>query len=153
MAGVEVSRGERPHYTLTTSYMTAPVPSEQSDLATQANVRWNIDEGWTGRARDGLSLGGSTEVHTTGLNSTAKGVLIGMLSAFGSAGLVGFILCLVYFFRFTNRGRIILDRIGRPGEYDDEQAFLREEEDALTDMDDLQRAEYLRAKGGLSQHA
>jgi hypothetical protein len=41
----------------------------------------------------------------------------------------------------------LLDRIGRPGEYDDEQAFAREEADALETMDELQRAEYLRAKG------
>ena len=41
----------------------------------------------------------------------------------------------------------MLDRIGRPGEYDDEQAFLREEEVALESMDDLARSEYLRAKG------
>lgn len=70
-----------------------------------------------------------------------------MLSAFGSAALVALILAAVYFFRYTNNGRIFLDRIGRPGEYDDEQAFLREEEEALTEMDDLQRSEYLRAKG------
>ena len=82
-----------------------------------------------------------------GLNSTGKGILIGMLSAFGSAGIVALILSIVYFFRFTNRGRIFLDRIGRPGEYDDDQAFLREEEEALEEMDDLQRTEYLRAKG------
>lgn len=39
--------------------------------------------------------------------------------------------------------------MGRPGEYDDEQALVREEADALEDMDDLQRVEYLRAKGKL----
>jgi hypothetical protein len=86
-------------------------------------------------------------VNAMGLSSTGKGILIGMLSAFGSAAFVAFIMALIYFFRWTNRGRIFLDSIGRPGEYDDEQAFLREEEDALENMDDLQRAEYLRAKG------
>ncbi|KAI9861539.1 MAG: Rsp5p-dependent ubiquitination, sorting of cargo proteins at the multivesicular body [Pleopsidium flavum] len=69
-----------------------------------------------------------------------------MLSAFGSAAVVALIFAFVYFFRYTNRGRIILDRIGRPGEYDDEQALAREEADALEEMDELQRAEYLRAK-------
>lgn len=39
-----------------------------------------------------------------------------------------------------------MDRIGRPGEYDDEQQYLREEAEALEEMDDLQRTEYLRAK-------
>lgn len=82
-----------------------------------------------------------------GLNSTGKGILIGMLSAFGSAALVGLIIAIVYFFRYTGRGRILLDRMSRPGEYDDEQAFLREEEEALAEMDDMQKAEYLRAKG------
>jgi hypothetical protein len=41
----------------------------------------------------------------------------------------------------------MLDRIGRPGEFDDEQAFAREEEAALESMDDLARSEYMRAKG------
>ena len=81
--------------------------------------------------------------------STGKGILIGMLSAFGSAALVVLVFATFYFFRYTNRGRIFLNRIGRPGEYDDEQAWAREEADALEDMDDLQRAEYLRAKGML----
>lgn len=79
--------------------------------------------------------------------STGKGILIGMLSAFGSAAFVVLVFAIFYFFRYTNRGRIFLHRMGRPGEYDDEQALAREEADALEDMDDLQRAEYLRAKG------
>lgn len=81
------------------------------------------------------------------MSSTGKGILIGMVSAFGSAAVVGLIIAVIYFFRYTSRGQIFLDRIGRPGEYDDEQAFLREEEEALEEMDDLQRATYLRAKG------
>ncbi|EME48026.1 hypothetical protein DOTSEDRAFT_69830 [Dothistroma septosporum NZE10] len=87
-----------------------------------------------------------TTISAFGLNSTGKGILIGMLSAFGSAALVGIIIAVVYFFRYTNRGRIFLDRINRPGEFDDEQSFLREEEDALAEMSDLERAEYFRAK-------
>ena len=83
-------------------------------------------------------------------DSTGKGILIGMLSAFGSAAFVVLVFATFYFFRYTNRGRIILHRIGRPGEYDDEQAWMREEANALEDMDDLQRAEYLRAKGMLT---
>lgn len=79
--------------------------------------------------------------------STGRGVLIGLLSAFGSAAFVVLIFAVFYFFRHTNRGRIFLDRLGRPGEYDDEQAFAREEAEALEEMDDLQRVEYLRAKG------
>lgn len=79
--------------------------------------------------------------------STGRGILIGILSAFGSAGVAVAVLAIFFFFRYTNRGRILLDRIGRPGEYDDEQAFAREEAEALESMDELQRTEYLRAKG------
>jgi hypothetical protein len=79
--------------------------------------------------------------------STGKGILIGILSAFGSAGVAVIVLAIFFFFKYTQRGRVILDRIGRPGEYDDEQAFAREEADALEWMDELQRTEYLRAKG------
>ncbi|PGH30791.1 protein SSH4 [[Emmonsia] crescens] len=80
------------------------------------------------------------------VGSTGKGILIGILSAFGSAGVAIIVLAVFFFFRYTQRGRIILDRIGRPGEYDDEQAFAREEAEALETMDELQQAEYLRAK-------
>ncbi|KAL8657989.1 MAG: hypothetical protein Q9226_001373 [Calogaya cf. arnoldii] len=78
--------------------------------------------------------------------STSRGVLIGLLSAFGSAAFVVLVFAIFYFFRHTTRGRILLDRLGRPGEYDDEQAFAREEAEALEHMDDLQKTEYLRAK-------
>ncbi|EEP82256.1 conserved hypothetical protein [Uncinocarpus reesii 1704] len=80
------------------------------------------------------------------VGSTGKGILIGILSAFGSAGIAVVVLAVFFFFRYTRRGRIILDRIGRPGEYDDEQAFAREEAEALESMDELQHAEYMRAK-------
>ncbi|KAK3359884.1 concanavalin A-like lectin/glucanase domain-containing protein [Lasiosphaeria hispida] len=80
--------------------------------------------------------------YSPGLN----GIIIGLLSSFGSAILIACIFLVFYFFRFTASGRILLDRIGRPGEYDDEQAFAREEAEALENMDDMQRTEYLRAK-------
>lgn len=83
------------------------------------------------------------------MSATGKGILIGMLSAFGSALLIVIILVLVYLLGYTNRGRILLDRLGRPGEYDDEQQFLKEEAEALEHMDDIQKSEYLRAKGEL----
>jgi hypothetical protein len=89
-------------------------------------------------------------VQGNGGGSTINGVVIGLLSSFGSAILVALIFAIVYFFRYTSSGRIILDRIGRPGEYDDEQAYAREEAEALEEMDDLQRAEYLRAKGKIT---
>lgn len=82
-----------------------------------------------------------------GVSSTGKGILIGMLSAFGSALFIALVLSIIYFFRYTSRGRILLDRLGRPGEFDDEQAFVREEAEALEQMDELQRTEYMRAKG------
>jgi hypothetical protein len=85
-------------------------------------------------------------ITAAGNGSTGRGILIGMLSAFGSALLIACVFLLVYFFKYTPRGRIFLDRVGRPGQYDDEQAQLREEAEALENMDDLQRQEYMRAK-------
>lgn len=82
----------------------------------------------------------------TSPSSAINGVIIGLLSSFGSAILIALIFLVVYFFRYTASGRIILDRIGRPGEYDDEQAFAREEAEALEVMDEMQRTEYMRAK-------
>ncbi|KAL4895686.1 concanavalin A-like lectin/glucanase domain-containing protein [Aspergillus ambiguus] len=90
--------------------------------------------------------GGLTSVSGNTSGSTGKGILIGILSAFGSAAVAVVVLAIFFFFKYTRRGRIILDRIGRPGEYDDEQAFLREEAEALEAMDDLSRSEYSRAK-------
>lgn len=78
--------------------------------------------------------------------STGRGILIGLLSALGSAGVAIVVLTIIVFFKYTQRGRILLDRIGRPGEFDDEEAFAREEAEALETMDDLSRTEYLRAK-------
>lgn len=92
-------------------------------------------------------IDGELTMNTSQMSSTGKGILVGMLSAFGSAAFVAIVFAIIYFFKYTAHGRIFLDRIGRPGEYDDEQAFLKEEAEALEEMDDLQRAEYLRAKG------
>ncbi|PSK36166.1 hypothetical protein B9Z65_5981 [Elsinoe australis] len=135
--------------TMQTSYI--PQPQETPSFRAPGSHRGAI--GGYGGAGHLAAAGRITQdqqravgVRMMDLNSTGKGILIGMLSAFGSAALIALILTIVYFFRFTNRGRIFLDRIGRPGEYDDEQAFLREEEEALAEMDDLQRTEYLRAK-------
>jgi hypothetical protein len=85
--------------------------------------------------------------YSSNIGSTAKGIMIGIFSVLGAAGVVLFIAAIVYYFRYTQNGRIFLDRITRPGEYDDEQQFAKEEAEALEEMDDLQRAEYLRAKG------
>lgn len=80
------------------------------------------------------------------MTTPLDGIVIGLLSSLGSAVIVAMIFLVIYFFRHTASGRIFLDRIGRPGEYDDEQAFAREEAEALETMDDMQRTEYLRAK-------
>lgn len=87
-----------------------------------------------------------SEVRIQRNDATLNGVMIGLLSSFGSAVLIALIFLIVYFFRYTSSGRILLDRIGRPGEYDDEQAYAREEAEALEVMSDIERQEYLRAK-------
>jgi hypothetical protein len=84
---------------------------------------------------------------TSSLGSTAKGIMIGIFSVLGAAGICLIIAAVIYYFRYTQQGRIFLDRISRPGEYDDEQQFAKEEAEALEDMDDIQRVEYMRAKG------
>lgn len=99
-----------------------------------------------------MQLWDEPQFHATrGVSNTGKGILIGMMSAFGAALLITLVLAMIYFFRYTNRGRIILDRIGRPGEFDDEQAFAKEEAQALDSMDEIQRLEYTRAKGEAKQ--
>ena len=120
---------------LAISLLSEVTPTAQQDVMAAATM-------------DVPRLAGSNIIHIHGrTSSTGKSILIGMLSAFGSAALFVFLFALVYFFRHTSRGRILLDRFGRPGEYDDEQALAREEAEALEEMDDFQRAEYMRAKG------
>lgn len=134
---------QEPLQDVPTSLATSYIPSQTYSGRLPGRSFYDINNGhlsWQPPARIPTS-----ESH--GLSSTGKGILIGMLSAFGSAALVGLIIAIVYFFRYTGRGRILLDRMSRPGEYDDEQAFLREEEEAMAEMDDMQKAEYLRAKG------
>lgn len=129
-----------PPATLSTSYIPSPTITLVLDTAAQVLAApTQLTRSTT-----------SDDMAQIARSSTSKGVLIGMLSAFGSAALVAIILAIVFFFRYTQQGRIFLDRIGRPGEFDDEQAFLREEAEALEEMDDLQRMEYMRAKGMLS---
>jgi hypothetical protein len=98
------------------------------------------------QGNDAASHRSTGTLHLYG-TATGKGILIGLLSALGSAIVVFVILSIVFFFRYTQQGRIFLDRIGRPGEFDDEAAFAKEEEEALERMNDGERLEYLRAKG------
>jgi hypothetical protein len=91
-------------------------------------------------------------VRATDIGSTAKGIMIGIFSVLGAAGVCLIIASVIYYFRYTQQGRIFLDRLSRPGEYDDEQQYAKEEAEALEDMDDLQRTEYMRAKGMSQRH-
>ncbi|KAG6013861.1 Rsp5p-dependent ubiquitination, sorting of cargo proteins at the multivesicular body, partial [Claviceps pusilla] len=79
-------------------------------------------------------------------SSALTGVVIGLVSSFGSIILIALVVFIFWASGCAGSGRIILDRLGRPGEYDDEQAFAREEAEALETMDDMARTEYLRAK-------
>lgn len=128
--------------------MAAGAPTPPSTLSTSilrlSPTSLRPDPAWREPPHEGTNI----VINISSNNdSTGKGILIGMLSAFGSAAFVVLVFAIFYFFRYTSRGRIFLDRIGRPGEYDDEQALAKEEAEALEQMDDLQRVEYLRAKG------
>lgn len=149
---MQIYAATRPH-TAISSFKPSLVPSTLSTSLSSHIVRpTSIANSHGFGERPTLQPGHSvlsSVVINISAGSTGKGILIGIISAFGSAGIAVLILAIFFFFRYTNRGRIILDRIGRPGEYDDEQAFAREEADALESMDELQRTEYLRAKGEL----
>ncbi|KAI1937188.1 Protein ssh4 [Ophidiomyces ophidiicola] len=136
--------------TLTTSILnTQPTPPPYSPITPRYHPYLQA----LGPARYGyppsrVSTGDRTAMLSVSGNvgSTGKGILIGILSALGSAGVAVIVLAIFFLLRYTQSGRIILDRLGRPGEFDDEQAFAREEAEALESMDELQQAEYLRAK-------
>jgi hypothetical protein len=131
------------HTTLLTSLLSpTPTPLSQ-DAPDNMQIVFSSPESATAP----LWQQPSGDVHVQRSDSTINGVVIGLLSSFGSAILIALIFLIVYFFKYTSSGRILLDRLGRPGEYDDEQAYAREEAEALEEMDDLQRTEYLRAKG------
>ncbi|KAJ5285041.1 hypothetical protein N7524_000347 [Penicillium chrysogenum] len=126
------------------STLPLPTPTQSDTSLSQQQIQANLQNvisslSMESRPEPMLASGNSS-------GSTGKGILIGILSAFGSAAVAFIVLAIFFFFKYTRQGRIMLDRIGRPGEYDDEQAFLREEEAALESMDDLARSEYLRAK-------
>ncbi|KAL2401254.1 Protein SSH4 [Exophiala dermatitidis] len=143
--GAEQIQHERLAMTFDTSI--PPTPTSLTSDSTSV-PHFNDPSTWRqGRFRsatDGPT--GSIVINISDGGSTGRGILIGVLSAFGSAGIAVLVLAIVFFFKYTSKGRILLDRIGRPGEFDDEQAFAQEEADALETMDELQRAEYLRAK-------
>jgi hypothetical protein len=148
MRGYEASGPVGAPSTLTTSVIrnptsfpspSTPLPSTDADLVAK-NVE-HLLLSLTSQS-DGALVG----VSGNSSGSTGKGILIGVLSAFGSATVAVLVLAIFFFFKYTRRGRIFLDRMGRPGEFDDEQAFAREEAEALETMDDMTRSEYMRAK-------
>lgn len=124
--------------------LTAPLTTLTKSYTSTAPSATDHRLPWRDSPSDSTNLSISLRSHD---GSTGKGILIGMLSAFGFGAIVILVSTIFYFFKYTLRGRIFLDRIGRPGAFDDEQALAREEADALEHMDDLERGEYLRAKG------
>ncbi|PKS11665.1 hypothetical protein jhhlp_001816 [Lomentospora prolificans] len=86
---------------------------------------------------------GSSSSDTVGV------IVVAILSSFASAILIALAFAALYLYRFPSRSGW-LDFLGTPGEFDDEQAFLKEEEEALETMDEMQRTEYLRAKAFIS---
>ena len=85
-------------------------------------------------------------------SSAFTGVIIGLVSSFGSIILIAVVVFIFWASGCAGSGRILLDRLGRPGEYDDEQEFARQEAEALETMDEMARTEYLRAKGRRACH-
>lgn len=135
--------------TLRTSYYPHPEHTSISETPiTKFNgIDWDVitpntpQKSWQQQARIT-----DTPPHR-GMTSQGKGVIIGICSAFGSLVVVALLVCVVYFFRFSDTGRIFLDRLANPGEFDDEQQFMREEGEAMAAMTESERQEWLRAKG------
>lgn len=88
----------------------------------------------------------------TSSSSAFTGVIIGLVSSFGSIILISLIIFIIWVSGCVGSGRILLDRFNRPGEYDDEQAFAREEAEALENMDEMAKAEYMRAKSFIAHN-
>lgn len=148
--GAEQIQHERLAMTFETSFQPSPTPlsSDPTSISSLSNPHGDWRPGRFRPPTDGSPT--SIVINISDGGSTGRGILIGILSAFGSAGVAVLVLAVFFFFKYTSRGRILLDRIGRPGEFDDEQAFAHEEAEALETMDELQRAEYLRAKGRIN---
>ncbi|GAB7358974.1 hypothetical protein MBLNU230_g5048t1 [Neophaeotheca triangularis] len=132
--------------TLRTSYLPQPehTSSSESPMTQQNGLTWDLRTPSDGSHGQGI-VGMDAKPHH-GMSSQGKGVIIGVCSAFGSAVVVALLILLVYFLRYSNTGRIMLDRLARPGEFDDEQQFMREEEEAMAAMTESERQEWLRAK-------
>lgn len=71
-------------------------------------------------------------------------LLVGLVSGFGTLFLG--LMCGILWFAIMGRRRIKLGGSGNPGDYDDEQAWLQAEEEALENMDELSRQYYTLAK-------
>ncbi|KAJ5919456.1 hypothetical protein N7454_009291 [Penicillium verhagenii] len=124
-------------------------PSSLSQQQIESNLQYVLKTLSSEYVSERLVDSGGNSSGSTG--STTKGVLIGLFSAFGSAAIALMILAIFFFFKYTNRGRIMLDRMGRPGEYDDEQSFAREEETALEAFVQANPPESMQTDISLSQ--
>lgn len=71
-------------------------------------------------------------------------LLVGLVSGFGTLFLS--LLIGILWFALMGRRSISLGSLGNPGDFDDEQALLEAEEEALVTMDDVSRRYYLMAK-------
>lgn len=88
--------------------------------------------------------GNNGEIGDGGDSSLNIPLLVGLVSGFGTL-FIGF-LCGVLWFAILGRRRIRLGNSGDPGDFDDEQALLEAEAEALTTMDEVSRQYYNMAK-------
>ncbi|KAK9476605.1 concanavalin A-like lectin/glucanase domain-containing protein [Lipomyces japonicus] len=95
--------------------------------------------------RNGGNHNGNSDINGPLDDGISVPLLVGLVSTFGSIVVLTALFSIIYFLFYTRQGRILLHR-GRPGEYDDEQAFLREEEEGLQNMDDLAQTSYFQAR-------
>ena len=77
---------------------------------------------------------------------SSQSLFYGLLFGLGGGFLTLFLCLILIYIRFIRTGRIRLGS-GAPGELDDEQGFLEEEEAAMSQFDPGQQETYFRAKG------
>lgn len=80
--------------------------------------------------------------------SSAQTLFYGLFFGLGGGILFLFVFFAVVYWQFVRSGRIRLGA-GAPGEFDDEQRLLEEEQAGLGQLDPSQQNAYYRAKGSV----
>jgi len=84
------------------TFATSVLPSTQTSIARPGPAIQGV-----GAQRAAIPATSDNAQVQSSNGSTINGVVIGLLSSFGSAILIAFIFLIVYFFKYTSSGRIL----------------------------------------------